>query len=162
MACFTLHCLVQLGCSYSAMKAQLMKLSVHRCRANLKTSWSLQLCSEWLCTLCIRWPALWFHVDSWYDITVPHSGASHSCSLYHAVWSFLDVYMTLKDTQHCWNPSSNKSDCVTQGAKTDAVTRVERKMPYMHTRGQRGSSGKGGTGEKKLGNEQWRKKTSDK
>lgn len=38
-----------LGCSCSAMETHSMKLSAHCCWANLKATWSLEVCSDWLC-----------------------------------------------------------------------------------------------------------------
>ena len=55
------HCIalddVWLGCSCSAMETHSMKLSTHCSWANLKATWSLEVCSDWLCrklatTLC--------------------------------------------------------------------------------------------------------------
>ena len=40
---------VWLGCSCSAMETHSMKLSTHCSWANLKATWSLEVCSDWLC-----------------------------------------------------------------------------------------------------------------
>ena len=40
---------VWLGCSCSAMETHSMKLYMHCCWANLKATWSLEVCSDWLC-----------------------------------------------------------------------------------------------------------------
>ena len=40
---------VWLGCSCSAIEIHSMKLSTHCSWANLKATWSLEVCSDWLC-----------------------------------------------------------------------------------------------------------------
>lgn len=40
---------VRLGCSCSALETHSMKLCKHRSWADLKTTWGLEVCSDWLC-----------------------------------------------------------------------------------------------------------------
>ncbi len=46
-----LHCTwwCMLGCSCSAMETHSMKLSTHCSWANLKATWTLEVCSDWFC-----------------------------------------------------------------------------------------------------------------